>query len=112
MEDEDTRIRADRIDVKRDVGLTIVFGDGHECFFEAEALRRECPCATCRDLRDRGELVWPGPGKPAVARIEDARLVGAWGISFLWNDGHDTGIFPWKGLREWCDVKPEETDGD
>ena len=31
--------RADKIDVERGRGLTVVFGDGHECFFSNEELR-------------------------------------------------------------------------
>jgi DUF971 family protein len=36
-------------------------------------------------------------------RIEEAELVGAWGLSVTWNDGHATGIYPWDALRRWCD---------
>jgi ATP-binding protein involved in chromosome partitioning len=103
--------RADTIDVERDRGLTIVFGDGHECFFANNDLRRECPCATCRDYRDRGEDAWPRPDSPPEARIENAELVGGWGISFAWNDGHATGIFPFEGLRSWCERMATEIAG-
>ena len=33
--------------------------------------------------------------------IADAELVGAWGLSIEWHDGHNTGIFPWTSLRRW-----------
>ena len=87
------------MDVDREVGLSVMFEDGHLCFFAVDDLRDNCPCATCREVRDRGEEVWSGEG----ARIVDASLVGAWGINFTWEDGHGTGIFPWEGLRAWCD---------
>jgi ATP-binding protein involved in chromosome partitioning len=86
-----------------------VFGDGHECFFANNDLRRECPCATCRDYRDRGQDAWPRPDSPPEARIENAELVGGWGISFAWNDGHATGIFPFEGLRSWCERMATDT---
>ena len=38
-----------------------------------------------------------------ATRVGLTELVGAWGISFTWNDGHATGIYPWDALRRWCD---------
>ena len=29
-----------------------------------------------------------------------AELVGRYGLSFFWSDGHKTGIFAWPRLRE------------
>ena len=97
-----------KIDVERDRGLTLVFDDGFECFFATDDLRLACPCATCRGLRDQGRDVWPAPGAPVPARIEDAQLVGAWGLGILWNDGHSTGIYPFESLREWAMSAGEE----
>ena len=62
-----------------------------------------CPCAECRGLRDRGEQAWPRPSSPRPLRAEDAELVGAWGLSVRWNDGHSTGIYSWDVLRAWSD---------
>jgi DUF971 family protein len=45
--------------------------------------------------------VWPKPASPRPLRAEHAELVGAWGITFTWNDGHSTGIFSWALLRQW-----------
>nr|MBA2327462.1 DUF971 domain-containing protein [Actinomycetota bacterium] len=42
-------------------------------------------------------------------RIEDAELIGAWGITLRWNDGHSTGIFSWDLLRHWR--APDAEDG-
>ncbi len=107
MSDADTaRIRADTIDVERERGLTIVFGDGHSCFFDNVELRTNCPCASCRDLRGSGQDAWPREGAPPEVKILNAELVGSWGISFAWNDGHGTGIFPFDSLRAWCEARP------
>ena len=94
--------RADKVDVERDRGLTVVFGDGHSCLFTNEELRANCPCASCRDLRNSGQPAWPREGDEAEITILNAELVGHWGISFAWSDGHGTGIFPFDSLREWC----------
>ena len=91
------------VDVEREVAVTVTFDDGAVCRYELVDLRRGCPCATCRNLRDSGQTAWPRPGSPEPLTIVDAELVGAWGISFTWNDGHATGIYPWDALRTWCD---------
>ena len=93
--------RADTIDVERERGLTVVFGDGHECFFANIELRVGCPCASCRDARSVGKEVWAGDS----ISILNAELVGNWGITFAWSDGHGTGIFPFDSLRQWCDAR-------
>jgi DUF971 family protein len=91
------------ITVKRDESITIVYVDGHEASFDIMTVRLGCPCATCRSLRDRGEDVWPRPGSPTPLRISDAELHGAWGLGIRWNDGHQTGIYPFEALRRWSE---------
>lgn len=90
------------ITVRRDEGIDIVFADGHRCWFELEELRIGCPCAGCRTEREMGREPWPTPRSPLPLTITDAELVGAWGISITWNDGHRTGIYSWEVLRLWC----------
>ena len=91
------------VDVDRTHGVTVTFDDGAVCRYDLVDLRRSCPCATCRNVREQGEEAWPRPGAPQPLAVVDAELVGAWGISFTWNDGHATGIYPWDALRRWCD---------
>lgn len=90
------------IDVDREAGVTIEWEDHHVSRFGLEELRVNCQCAECRELRRKGVTVWPRPGAPEPLRIETADLVGAWAISFVWNDRHRTGIYPWESLRAWC----------
>jgi DUF971 family protein len=92
------------LDVDRANGLTATWPDGTSTHFTLEELRVNCPCAECRGLRERGLPVWPKPVSPQPLRAQDAELVGAWGITFTWNDGHTTGIFSWTLLRQWRDL--------
>jgi len=87
------------IDVERERGVTLTWADGTTSRFGLEELRQHCPCAECRTRRDRDLPVWPLPSSPQPLRIVDAELVGAWGISITWNDGHTTGIYSWELLR-------------
>lgn len=101
------------VDVDRAQGVTLTWPDGTTNTYGLEELRVNCPCAECRGLRERDLAVWPKPTSPQPLRIEDAELIGAWGITLIWNDGHSTGIFSWEVLRAWRttgDVpSPEET---
>lgn len=97
----DQRFEPETIDVARDEAVTIKFADGEVARFGLESLRTNCPCATCRGLRDRGEPAWPRPSSPVPLRVEHAELHGAWGLAVTWNDGHATGIFPFESLRRW-----------
>lgn len=101
--DLDDRYQPATIDVDRAASVSLTYADGHAVCFDIMTLRQGCPCATCRNLRERGEDVWPRPGSPNPLRITDARLHGAWGLSITWNDGHATGIFPFAALRRWSD---------
>lgn len=89
------------LEVTRDEGVTIRFADGHVTRINLMELRLGCPCATCRALRERGEEGWPRPGAPNPLRITDARLQGAYALQVTWNDGHQTGLFPFEALRRW-----------
>ena len=89
------------IDIVRDRSVTITFDDGMVCVFPVDALRSGCPCATCRGLRERGEVAWPRPGLTDSISILHAELSGAWGLSIDWSDGHSTGIYAWSVLRRW-----------
>ena len=91
------------VDLERERGLTLVWDDELVSHFSLEELRVNCPCAECRGLRDRGETAWPRPASPQPLRAEGAELVGAWGLSIRWNDGHSTGIYAWDVLRAWAE---------
>ena len=90
--------------------VTIEWDDGLRQELPLVEVRLRCPCATCRGLRDRDEDPWPRPGSPNPLGVDGAELVGAWGISFTWNDGHATGIYPWEGLRAWAEAEHAEAE--
>ena len=86
------------IDVDRLHAVTITWEDGHVSCFPLVPLRRACPCAGCMAARSRGAP----PVLPDSLAITTVHLAGAWGITPVWNDGHDTGIYAWESLRAAC----------
>jgi DUF971 family protein len=90
------------VELDRTRGLTLRWADGSDAFFALDDLRRNCPCAECRGLREQGRTPGPGPGAPAPLTALGAELVGGWGLSIHWSDGHQTGIYAWSILRAWA----------
>jgi DUF971 family protein len=86
----------------RTAGLRLRWPDGTTAELGLEELRRNCPCAECRGLREQGRVPGPGPGAPVPLAALGAELVGGWGLTIRWNDGHETGIYAWGILRAWA----------
>lgn len=95
------------LDLDRQKELRIRWTDGHESVYPLEALRRACPCATCRaerEARQRNPLhVLAGSAdRRAMTTVDQAELVGRYALRIRWNDGHDTGIYDFQTLRSEC----------
>jgi DUF971 family protein len=93
-----------RIHADRGAGtLAIDWADGHHTLYEATPLRWLCPCAYCR-----GEAGMPGwlDSAPTLTeqqtRLVDIHLVGNYAVAPDWGDGHHTGFYTFRLLRERC----------
>lgn len=79
--------------------LGIRWADGADTEYEVRALRLACACAQCIDE-------WSGEARLDPASIpEDVhplkiQSVGRYAIQISWSDGHDSGIYPFRRLRE------------
>ena len=82
-----------------DAGLRITWADHHVSNFTASALRRACPCAQCVN-EWTGQRVLQPESIPEELIINDLSLVGRYAINFRWSDGHDTGIYSFRYLRQ------------
>jgi ATP-binding protein involved in chromosome partitioning len=79
--------------------LAIVWADGVESELDVRALRLACACAQCVDE-------WSGAGRLDPAAVpEDVHPlriegVGRYALQITWSDGHASGIYPFRRLRE------------
>jgi DUF971 family protein len=86
--------------------MTIQWGDGHCSVYPFDLLRKECPCAVCREARQATTNdpfnVVTSSVRPGEVTVTGAEQVGRYAVRFEWNDRHDTGIYSYEYLREIC----------
>ena len=95
-------------------GLFITWADGRKSHYSLEYLRKNCPCATCREEREQRAArpanqgmsltILPANISKAV-EFADAKLVGRYAMQIVWGDGHSTGIYDFRLLRKWDESK-------
>ena len=79
--------------------LAIEWADGHTTVYAPAQLRRLCPCAQCVNEVTGQRMLDPAT-VPQDLTQGDVRLVGNYALALRFSDGHDTGIFPFRFLRE------------
>ena len=86
--------------------LLIAWEDGHRATYPFEYLRGHCPCASCQGHFQAPKfIVMRGA---TLARID---LVGNYAFNLAWADGHDTGIYQFRKLRDLCPCRQCKPDG-
>lgn len=81
--------------------LRISWNDGHESTYDVKVLRESCHCALCSDEMTGENRIPPG-SIPDDIHPAEIKPVGRYGLTILWSDGHDTGIYPFERLRGLC----------
>jgi len=96
------------IEIKQidDSTLRIRWSDDRECVFDAPNLRRVCPCAQCVN-EWTGERVLKPQSVSDELQMNDVSVVGRYALNFRWSDGHDSGIYSFRYLRELCEQNQE-----
>jgi len=79
--------------------VEIEWRDGRTTVLPTPLLRGLCPCANCVNENTGVRMHDPASVPPDLTH-QDVRLVGNYAISIRFSDGHDTGIFPYRFLRE------------
>lgn len=91
-----------------DSAIQIVWSDGQATRWTAAALRKACPCATCREKKKGdSEPAKPSLGLPVLSAAEaqplsiaSMRPVGNYAYNIAFSDGHSSGLFTLEMLYE------------
>jgi len=79
--------------------IEIEWVDGHRTVYTPSELRRLCPCAQCVN-EVTGERMLDPASVPDGLTQSGLRLVGNYAVALRFSDGHETGIYPFRFLRE------------
>lgn len=82
-----------------DSEISITWSDESESKYTAAQLRRSCPCAGCVD-EWTGKKTLQDTTIPNDLTFKHTSIVGRYALNFHFSDGHDTGIFSFKFLRD------------
>ncbi len=81
--------------------IIILWDDGHRSPYPHRFLRLRCPCASCVEEMT-GKPILDAASVPQDVRAVDHIPVGNYGMQFLWDDTHYTGIYTYRALRAAC----------
>ena len=81
--------------------VTFVWEDEHRSVFTARELRLRCRCALCIHEMTGAKLIDPAK-IPDDVQARGMALVGLYAVGIRWSDGHDTGLYNFRDLRESC----------
>ncbi len=94
---------------KKERFLFINWNDNHKTTIGFGLLRAACPCATCRGGHENMKAE-PDSGVfelelpiSKMTEIDKVDMVGSYGLSIIWADGHQYGIYTWQYLLALCD---------
>lgn len=79
----------------------VVWDDGAVSEYEWEPFRRACPCAYCSgEGAMAGNVSEDTVFTEQQTSLREVYPVGRYGLTPEWADGHDTGIYTFKMLRQ------------
>lgn len=82
-----------------DSEVSIKWSDDSESRFTAAGLRRACPCAGCVN-EWTGEKMLDPAKIPDDLTFRNIGIVGRYALNFDFSDGHETGIFSFRYLKD------------
>ncbi len=87
------------IDLTERQELAILWPGGERAVVPSKRLRDLCPCASCVEEGTGRKLLDPAT-IPDDVRPTSIQPVGNYAIQIFWSDGHSTGLYTWRALRE------------
>lgn len=79
--------------------ITLTWPNGETVSVPNDVLRKACACANCIDEMTRRPLLDPA-SVPDDIHATAVGTIGNYAITVDWSDGHNTGFFPYKTIKE------------
>ncbi len=79
--------------------ITLRWPEGGTVVVDNHTLRTNCQCASCVDEFSGERKLDPSRIHPDI-KAEDVATIGNYAIAIEWNDGHSSGFFPYRKIRE------------
>jgi len=84
--------------------LLIHWPDAHKSIYRPYTLRVHCACASCVNENTGQKTLNPRTIIPDI-RITTVGKIGRYALSLRFSDGHTTGIYSFKRLRQLCECE-------
>ena len=85
--------------------LEVRYASGQSFSLSSEFLRVESPSAEVKGHGPGQEVTVPGKRDVRILRLEP---VGNYAVRIIFDDGHSTGLYTWRYLRELGEAKDEK----
>ena len=85
--------------------LAVSWADGAESVYDVRELRLACGCAHCVDEWTGEDRLDPA-SVPADVHPVQIERVGRYAVQVRWSDGHESGIYPFRRLRDLASGDP------
>lgn len=79
--------------------ITLKWPNGETVSVPSHMLRKACACANCIDEMTRHPILDPA-SIPTDIHALSVTTIGNYAINVDWSDGHSTGFFPYKTIKE------------
>ena len=94
-------LKLKKIDCPKPFLIHSIWQDGFEATIRIDEFRNSCPCADCTEKKDenKGGFISLDTLKPGKYSLRSISQVGNYALNPIWQDGHDTCIYPFEFLR-------------
>jgi Mrp family chromosome partitioning ATPase/DUF971 family protein len=79
--------------------ITLKWPDGETVLVPNAVLRKACACANCIDEMTHAPILDPASVPDDIHALK-VGTIGNYAITVDWSDGHNTGFFPYKTIKE------------
>jgi ATP-binding protein involved in chromosome partitioning len=107
MKSSGNLLEPEQVELADNGQLHVSWPDGHQSIYTPYHLRVNCRCANCID-EDTGLQTLDPVQVPLDIKITDIKPVGRYAMAISFSDGHNTGIYTFKRLRDLCEC-PEHS---